>query len=102
MLLRVDESHWEKLCKVLRVSDDNSGTKPAAITGHIGKFYQMLKIYAKVFVFEDGQLDSTNVVTHSINTGDSPPIKQPARRIPFVLRRKVEELVGEMLQKQVN
>ena len=34
----VDESHWEKLCKVLRVSDDNSGTKPAATTGHISKF----------------------------------------------------------------
>ena len=61
----VDESHWEKLCKVLRVSDDNSGTKLAAITGHISKFYQMLKLYANVFVFEDGQLGSTNVVTHS-------------------------------------
>ena len=42
----------------------NSGTKPAAITGHINKFYQILKLYANVFVFEDGQLGSTNVVTH--------------------------------------
>ena len=42
----VDESHWEKLCKVLRVSNDNSGTKPAAITGHISKFIQLLKLYA--------------------------------------------------------
>ena len=59
-------------------------------------------------MFEDGQLGSTNVVTHSINTGDNPintgnslPIKQPARHIPFALRRKVEELVDDMLQKQV-
>ena len=52
-------------------------------------------------MFEDGQLGSTNVVTHSVNTGDSPPIEQPARHIPFALRRKVEELVDDMLQKQV-
>ena len=58
----------------------------------------MLKLYADVFVFEAGQLGSTNVVTHSINTGDSPPIyKQPARRIPFALCKKVEELVDDML-----
>ena len=94
-----DENHWEKLCKVLQVSDDSSGTKPNV--GDISKFYQMLKLYANVFVFEDGQLGSTNVVTHSINTGDSPPIKQPVRRIPFALRRKVEELVDDMLQKKV-
>ena len=61
----------------------------------------MLKLYANVFVFEDGQLGLTNVITHSINTGDSPPIKQPARRAPFALRRKVEELVDDMLQKKV-
>ena len=94
----VDERHWEKLCHVLRVNNDG---KPDAITGDIGKFYQVLKLYADVFVFEDGQLGSTNVVTHSINTGDSPPIKQPARRIPFALRKKVEELVDDMLQKRV-
>ena len=52
-------------------------------------------------MFEDGQLGSTKVVTHSINTGDSLPIEQPARHIPFAHRRKVEELVDDMLQKQV-
>ena len=52
-------------------------------------------------MFEDSQLGSSNVVTHSINTGDSPPIKQPARRIPFALRKKAEELVDDMLQKRV-
>ena len=75
-------------CQVLRVSDHNSGTKPDSITGDISKFYQMLKLYADVFVLEDGQLGSTNVVTHSINTGDSPPIKQPARNIYLLLFAK--------------
>ena len=81
-----DENHWEKLCKILKVSDDNSGTKPNV--GDISKFYQMLKLYANVFMFEDGQLGSTNVVTHSINTGDSPPSSslQGIYLLPFAER----------------
>ena len=79
----VDENHWGKLCKILKVSDDGSGNKLDA--GDTSKFYQMLKLYTNVFVFEDGQLGLTNVVTHSINTGDSPPIKQPATCILYLL-----------------
>ena len=93
----VDKSHWDKLCQVLRVTDVKSAAKPDAVS----KFYDMLKLYANVFVLEDGQLGSTNVVTHSINTGDSPPIKQHSRRIPFALRKKVEKLVDDMLEKKV-
>jgi len=98
---RLDEDHWNQLCKVLRVGDTNSGTKPDANSSEISKFYEILKPYANVFMFEDGELGSTNVVTHSIDTGDSAPIKQPARRIPFALCKKVEQLVDGMLQKKL-
>ena len=37
----------------------------------------------------------------SIQLGDSPPIKQLTKCIPFALHRKVEEVVDDMLQKQV-
>ena len=67
----------------------------------MSKFYYMLKSYANVFVFEHGQLGSTNIVTHSINTGDSALIRQPPRCIPFALRKKVEQLVEDMIQKKV-
>ena len=95
----VDKSHWDKLCQVLRVTDVKSAAKPNAFS----KLYDVLKLYTNVFVFEDGQLGSTNAVTHSINTGDSPPINQHARRIPFALRKKVKELVDDMhmLEKKV-
>ena len=38
-------------------------------------------------------MGSTNVITHSINTGDSPLIKQHARHIPFVDGMKKRKVV---------
>ena len=38
---------------------------------------------------------------HVINTGDWPPIRQPARRMPFALREEVDRLVHDMLSQQV-
>ena len=51
----VDKSHWDKLCQVLRVTDVKSSTTPDTVS----KLYDVLKLYANVFVFEDGQLGST-------------------------------------------
>ena len=41
------------------------------------------------------------MVTHTIDTGDSPPIKQQARRVPFALRHVVEDMVADMLEQGV-
>ena len=57
--------------------------------------------FADVFALDSTELGSTDLVTHHIDTGDSPPIKQPPRRIPFALRQTVEEMVGTMLQQGV-
>ena len=54
--------------------------------------------FADVFAVDSSELGSTDLVTHSINTGESQPIKQPARRTPLALRRTVEELVQQMLE----
>ena len=40
-------------------------------------------------------------VQHEVETGDSPPIRQHVRRVPFALREKVAGLVGEMLSNGV-
>ena len=47
------------------------------------------------------ELGTTQLVTHSIDTGQHKPIKQQVRRMPFALRKKVEELVEEMLSQEV-
>ena len=38
---------------------------------------------------------------HTINTGDNPPIRQQARRIPFALRSKVDDMTEEMLEQGI-
>ena len=37
-------------------------------------------------VLDLSELGSTDIVTHEIVTGDHPPVHQPPRQIPFVLR----------------
>ena len=54
-----------------------------------------------VFALTGSELGATRVITHSIETGDHPPIRQPARRTPFALRRTIEELTQEMLEHDV-
>ena len=54
--------------------------------------------YADVVALDQSELGATDLVSHSIDTGDSHPIKQPARRTPFALRQTVEEMVDKMLE----
>ena len=54
-----------------------------------------------VFALDSSELGSTDIVTHSIDTGDQPPIRQPVRRTPFALRSKVDEMVKEMMEQGV-
>lgn len=53
----------------------------------------LLASYADVFALDSSELGTTELVAHSIDTGQHPPIKQPVRRMPFALRKKVDELV---------
>ena len=57
--------------------------------------------YQDLFALESADLGTTELVTHSIYTGDQPPIRQPLRRTPFALREKMAEMVEDMLQRGV-
>ena len=52
-----------------------------------------------VFALSNDELGTTEV-THSIDTGVHPPIKQPLRRIPYALRQTVDEM-DDMLRQEV-
>ena len=60
-----------------------------------------LSKYNHLFALDKSELGSTNVITHSINTGDHPPIRQAVRRTPFALRQHVDDLVQEMLNQGI-
>ena len=59
---------------------------------------QLLKQYEDIFMCPGGTLGRTSLVRHSINTGDTPPIKQPLRRAPFKQQELIEAEVDKMLE----
>ena len=65
------------------------------------KLKDLLTEYQHVFALDNSELGSTDLVEHLIDTGDSKPIHQHPRRIPFALREKVDEMVQEMLEQGV-
>ena len=61
----------------------------------------LLVEYADVFALDLSKLGITDLVTYAIATGDSVPIKQAARWIPFALRKILEDMVQNMLEQGV-
>ena len=47
------------------------------------------------------EVGRTDLVQHTISTGEHAPVKQTPQRIPFSLRKKVGEMVDEMLDKGI-
>ena len=54
-----------------------------------------------VFSLEEGERGETDIITMSIDTGDSPPVRQHPRRLPFVLRGEVAKQLRDMQQNGV-
>ena len=52
--------------------------------------------YHDVFALDDSELGCTNILTHSIDTGDSHPIRQQPYRTPMVRREKMAGMIDEM------
>ena len=55
----------------------------------------------KVFAVGDRERGEVVGVEHSIDTGDSTPIRQVPRRVPFAVRGEMTKLVQEMLRDEV-
>ena len=79
---------WNESCKNLSLSQrDKAAT--------------LLVKVQDVFSRDKSDLGRTHLVTHHINTGDSPPIKQAPRRLPLSKRAEAEAEVDKMLQKGI-
>ena len=66
--------------------------------GDFSQLSSLVAEFAELFALDSSELGRTSLVTNRIDTGDSPPIKQAPRRLPFVLR---SHMCHEMLAKGV-
>ena len=64
------------------------------------QLFQLLLEYADIFA-DEGELGRTDRITHSIETGSAPPIRQPVRRVPVCQRKELKELLTDMEEKDV-
>ena len=62
---------------------------------------ELLLQNGNLFALDPSEHGVTNVVQHTINTGDSTPIRQQARRIPFALHSNVDNMTEEMLEQGI-
>ncbi|XP_067667689.1 uncharacterized protein [Haliotis asinina] len=61
----------------------------------------LLKQYRDVFAADSKELGKTNIVRHSINTGDASPVRQHYRRLPIVQQEAADSMIQDMLERQV-
>ena len=61
----------------------------------------LLESYSDCFSTQEFDLGRTNVVTHTIDTGNSRPVKQPLRRHPPVHLEEIDRQVKDMLEQDV-
>ena len=86
-----DSSRVSELLKQLDISDELSTVERKKVHEVIGEF-------SDVFALTPAELGHTELVQHTINTGDHSPIKQLPHRTPFALRRQTEEMIAKMLE----
>ena len=79
---------WESSCKDL---SEEEGVQ----------LRNLLLEFSDVFVGSDGILGKTNVIKHTIDTGNALPIKLPPRRVPFSQMDAMQKELESMLDKGV-
>ena len=60
------------------------------------KLHSLLLDHHPAFALDEGECGETYLVEMTIDTGDSPPKKQPVRRIPFAVRQEVAHQLRAM------
>ena len=90
-----EKGQISRLFKALNVDESNLMADETAL------LRELFGEYSDIFALDSTELGTTGLITHSTDTGDSHPIHQPLRRIPFALQRTMEEMVQKMLAQGV-
>ena len=67
----------------------------------VAELKALLQEYSDVFALDDSELGCTDIVCHSINTGDHCPIWQQPYRTPIARRDAIKRLVNQMQQQGI-
>ena len=65
------------------------------------QLYKLLLHFHDVFATDQYDLGHTTVIQHQIDTGDLPPIRQCARRMPPVYHQEAKHLLQDMLSNDI-
>ena len=63
--------------------------------------FDLLLEFEDVFASSPSEMGRTSLTRHRIDTGDTPPIRQPARRMPLVKQAEADAAVHDMLQRGI-
>ena len=82
--------------------DPKFASKPPTLSkAQASQLRELLIEYQYLFALDSSELGCTDLVTHSIDTGNKSPVRQPVRRIPFALRDTVHQMIQDMLEQGV-
>ena len=91
------EDRCEKLLEVLGLNSASVGDLTAE---KLKQLQDLIKANHDVFALDDTELGCTGVVKHTVDTEDHIPIKQPARRLPFV-HRELSNMMDDLLNRGI-
>ena len=74
-----------------RLDTDLSNAEKQQVKQVLGEFEEL---------FSD-TIGQTNIAHHKIDTGDNPPIRQRARRMPYAFREESNKQIEDMLEKGI-
>ena len=83
-----------ELWKQLDIADDLSTVEKKKVHEVVGEF-------PDVFALTSAELGHTELVQHTINTGDHQSVKQLPHQTPFALRGQTEQMIAKMLEQGV-
>ena len=85
---------WEQLPEHLQKLYERSTT--GLSTEQKQELHVLLGDYADIFSQGSGDLGKTDIITHSIHTGDSAPVRQLPRRLPLIQRDAAQKAIQDM------
>ena len=62
---------------------------------------QLENEYRDIFALSPQELGRTNLVQHTIHTGDAPPIRMRPYRVPEAQKKRIEKCIDDMLEQDI-